>query len=164
MQYKRSNGFGGMVLGSESKCDHAHSDISYSGSKRMRRMEEEEEEFDEEVEDAKKFNNPRKALPGVKTFTTSIRDDFSRSNKKKNDNSKINTPKGFGFKREEEELEKSDKKQYHLHYRTPNGQDMKKPLYTEYTPSPGKSMYEGRTRGSVRSFSHLNPDEYEMSK
>lgn len=163
MAYKRAQGFG-MVMNSDSKCDHAHSDISYSGSKRMRRMEEEEEDYDEEVEDAKKFNNPRKQLPGVKSFTTSIRDDFSKS-KKKNDSSKINTPKSFGLKKEEEELEKSEKKQYHLHYRTPNGQDMKKSSYNEYTPSPGKiSIYEGRTRGSVRSFSHLNPDEYEMSK
>ncbi len=116
----------------------------------MRRMEEEEDYDDEETDDMKKYNNPRKQM----TY---------ESSKKRND-MRMNTPKSFPMKKEEEELEKSEKKIGF--FRTPNGyHELKKPNFTEYTPSPGKSsMYEGRTRRTVRAFSHLNSEEYEMAK
>mmetsp|Transcript_3328 Transcript_3328/g.2881 ORF Transcript_3328/g.2881 Transcript_3328/m.2881 type:complete len:110 (-) Transcript_3328:690-1019(-) len=62
------------------------------------------------------------------------------------------------------DIEGSDKKM--LKFKTPgHAGDSKKGGYRDYTPSPDRSsMYEGRTRRTIRPFSHLNQEEYEITK
>jgi len=163
---KRAQSFGYMNFNSqdsfEVKYENSNSQFSFSHSKRLK---EEHDQEDEEEEEIRKYANPRKQTAQIGNFnsfqSTNLLNDILKNKKKEG----TSTPLSASVKKEEADSQQrsntKEKRISQINLKTPT---IVKQEYEEYTPSPNKPLYEGRTRRNVRPFSRLNPDEYEMSK